>query len=1778
MSRLFPRTVLAAALLLVAGLTGCGGSQVTEISTTPAALTLSVSSFSFGNQPVGTSSLAQTVMVTNTGGSPLTVSSLTVTGTNAAAFAETSTCSTAPLSASASCTVSVTFAPTSAGAASATVSLSSNAAGSQQAVTLSGTGTVPGAVLSATSLSFGTQLVNTTSASQSITLTNTGLAPLTVGTVSIAGSGFSLSGAAGCTVLAPGAACTVSVTFTPSSAVTSAATLSFTDNAAGSPQVVTLSGTGVAPTASVSSSSLSFGNQPVTTASVVQTVTVTNTGSSPLTISSVAVTGTNAAAFAETSTCAAPLAASASCTVSVTFTPTAAGPASATVILTDNAAGSPQSITLSGTGTVPVATLSATSLNFGTQLVNTTSGPQSVTLTNTGLAPLTVGTVSIAGTGFSLSGAAGCAVLASGAVCTIPVTFTPTSTTVFSATLNFTDNAAGSPQIVTLSGTGVVPMASLSTSSLAFGSQPVATTSAAQTVTVTNTGGSPLTISSVAVTGTNAAAFAVTSTCAAPLAASASCTVSVTFAPASAGPASATLTLTDNAAGSPQSITLSGTGTVPVAALSASSLTFGTQIVNTTSASQSVTLTNTGLAPLTVGTVLIAGAGFSLSGATTCAVLAPGAACTIPVTFTPTSTSVFSATLNFTDNAAGSPQGVTLSGTGVLPTVTASVSTLTFAAQTVNTTSAAQTITLTNTSAVPLSISSVALIGTNAAYFAKTTTCGATLAAAGTCMISVAFTPGVAGSATAAITVTDNAATSPQMIALSGSGAVPSVGLSVPSLAFTVQAVNTTSAPQSVTLTNTSTVPLVLTSIAIAGTNVASFASSTTCGATLAPAATCMVSVTFTPAGAGPATGSIVVTDNAGNSPQSIALSGTGALPAISFTPSALVFAAQAAGTTSSPQTITVTNTGAVPVNLTSIGVLGLNAAVFQETSTCGNTLAPAVSCTVNVSFAPTVAGTPTASIAVADNVAGSPQSIPLSGTAVTPALTFSSTALTFPSQYVGATSASQKVTLTNSGSVPVSISSVALAGTNPGEFSAPTTCAGALAPAASCTITVAFTPNQTGAATANIAVADNAPNSPQTIALSSSATTVLTLTKVSSTEWDASNGIVSFQFNPTNFSVSNLKVIINGVTTNFLDPTTGASPFGHAIGLYNLGGASNVTAAGPSSANYYNNGTYLDMWSTFADAPGTDPLEVENHWVIRVGDLGMHFYQVLRHRAYDGATLFGAATTNFFASSNAVTQADGTTVYYAYNLGRNNPGPTVETFPPVATSSALVTSQPGRQVQAETQDFTATTLGDYVSMPGLKREFITKYNYSTYQEYHQAHGEIGQNTAFWWVVPSSETFIGGPTKQYLSTIQLEYSSAHEGGAETAFAAGEVRNHLFGPYYIHFNGFNGVNTTQLSLYNDAVSTIPSCLNFYDTETILQSNGYVPRPSRGTLQAKIASPVWSASAADNMVMLTDNSTYFQESANNYQYWGYADASGNVTIPNVMPGTYRLTSYIDGQWGLFHQDNVVITGDQTTTVTAAFAPRNFSTQPPIWTIGIPDRSAHEFVNGHNAAGGDVRDYLAIGNYWQFLTPGKGALIYNVANNDWATTWPFIHFGHFYPNLYAGVYGGATTGTNGYDYITPQYVKDGAVTENKTPATFSPPNWEVHFTTTAAQLAQGPYAIVSINTAAVNTASLQVQFNGKHSRSLLWYGRLGSDPDVRSGVAGYNNYVVFELPTSDLNPAGQDNVMTLYSTGAIMYDALKLEIGPASANPSVTGWPEYDWMHYVGSSSTQQSASAP
>jgi hypothetical protein len=301
-------------------------------------------------------------------------------------------------------------------------------------------------------------------------------------------------------------------------------------------------------------------------------------------------------------------------------------------------------------------------IRFPDQVIGTASAVKSVTLWNNQTGALSISSIH-ASAPFAQTNNCGTG-LGPNAKCTLNITFTPTAKQYYTSTIVITDSASNSPQVITVDGNGFIPV-TVSPLAIPFPQQATGTTSPTRSLSVTNHQTVPLSISSIQVS----APFAQTNNCGASLGAGLTCTVNVTFSPTTVKFYSGTLTITDNASGSTQSVGLGGNGVVPVATLpKVGGLYFNNQIENTPSTPQPVTLTNNLASALT------------FSGMTTSAVfpfttncgdghgggsLASGASCIVQISFDPQAVTSYTANLMVSDNAPGSPQVIPLQGKGI---------------------------------------------------------------------------------------------------------------------------------------------------------------------------------------------------------------------------------------------------------------------------------------------------------------------------------------------------------------------------------------------------------------------------------------------------------------------------------------------------------------------------------------------------------------------------------------------------------------------------------------------------------------------------------------------------------------------------------------------------------------------------------------------------------------------------------------------------------------------------------------------------------------------------------------------------------------------------------------------------------------------------------------------------------------------------------------------------------------------------------------------------------
>jgi hypothetical protein len=548
-AKLFAFAVLAIQIMPFVGCPHPG------IRVTPASLTFSPSVVS----PSASPSTAQTITVTSTGTTNLFIHSIVASGE----YSQTNNCpTTTALVPHAQCSIQVSFFPNALGIVDGAITITSNAG--LQVISLSGRGLAP-VGFSSDSLDFGSSSVGKTG-TLPVTLTNQQTAALKIKNIVTSGSYSQTNDCpAPPNLLGAGQTCTITVGFHPSSGGSIPGVLAVSTDAALATQLVGLTGSGsgaVASHVTLSPPSLSFGNQEAGTSSAVKTLTLTNTSSSTLSITSVISSSAN---YQETDTCAGSMILPGkTCTINLTFQPSANFvqldyPGVITVVDSDTT--SPQVAGLSGTGVAPVS-VSPGALSYPNVLTGTTSAAQTVNLSNNHDAAEDLSSISISGDYAIVTNSNTCTnSVPAGGNCSFDVNFQAgaAGTTTNGAVTIPTSGGFLSPTVVSLSAcSGNI---GLSPASLNFGKVATGTTSAMETARLENQSGAALNISDVSISGLDASDFSVANNACSTstgLAVGASCTVDVTFTPAAIGNRSATLNFTDDGSCSPQQVSLLG--------------------------------------------------------------------------------------------------------------------------------------------------------------------------------------------------------------------------------------------------------------------------------------------------------------------------------------------------------------------------------------------------------------------------------------------------------------------------------------------------------------------------------------------------------------------------------------------------------------------------------------------------------------------------------------------------------------------------------------------------------------------------------------------------------------------------------------------------------------------------------------------------------------------------------------------------------------------------------------------------------------------------------------------------------------------------------------------------------------------------------------------------------------------------------------------------------------------------------------------------------------------
>lgn len=515
------------------------------------------------------------------------------------------------------------------------------------------------------------------------------------------------------------------------------------------------------------------------------------------------------------------------------------------------------------------------------------------------------------------------------------------------------------------------PDVSLSPASIAFGPVLVGTVGASQVVTLTNVGTSDLTILFIITDGD----YSRSTNCSAGLIAGGKCTISIAFTPGGVGERPGTLYVHTDAPNSPHVVNLTGSGSggsslAPNVSLSPQTVNFGDVNVGSKSPAQPVVITNTGTGVLNLYNLIVDG---DYSFTSDCPLqLTSGKKCTMQITFTPLGPGSRPGSLIVFSDAPTSPASIGMSGngvnqstgTGVSGSLSASPSALSFASQLVNTTSTDKVITLTNTSLADVSIFSVIADGD----FASTTTCGNTLIPGDKCTVSINFTPAAEGDRSGSLTVHTSAADSPTVIALQATAVEANPLLAVDRTAVDFQATNvgSSSTIEKVIVTNGGNTAVDIGAVTSSSPR---FEVAGSCAnASLQPAASCSIQITFTPLKAGQVAGTISIENKNGSSPVTIDLTGIGMEVTTTETVEednlkldelSIDFATVGVHLRSALRSTTIKNVGTNNIKIKEV----ISSSTEFTGSTDCQTLEPGQSCTAYLNFVPATGGARTATL-----------------------------------------------------------------------------------------------------------------------------------------------------------------------------------------------------------------------------------------------------------------------------------------------------------------------------------------------------------------------------------------------------------------------------------------------------------------------------------------------------------------------------------------------------------------------------------------------------------------------------------------------------------------------------------------------------------------------------------------------------------------------------------------------------------------------------------------------
>ncbi len=587
-----------------------------------------------------------------------------------------------------------------------------------------------------------------------------------------------------------------------------------------------------------------------------------------------------------------------------------------------------------------------------------------------------------------------------------------------------------------------------------------------------------------------------------------------------------------------------------------------------------------------------------------------------------------------------------------------------------------------------------------------------------------------------------------------------------------------------------------------------------------------------------------------------------------------------------------------------------------------------------------------------------------------------------------------------------------------------------------------------------------------------------------------------------------------------FLNETTGDVTVGNGIvraligksdgvcsDLRKEGGANTLLNGGKLYFDSNSGGAFYSFGGTYALVEKTTQrvhikfsgrmgeFTTELHYVLEVGDSGLHCYTVFRHGAGDAAT--------YLEQARMVLRCDKNVFTHAFT-SETKSGQMVA---PSLLASAPVIMDATNQLPASSSYTTPTGLTD----TGLP--VYTKYDWADFLETHKAHGLAGDSTGLWMISGSEEFMNGGPTKGELfvhgtetTPLMIEtFHAAHFLGSDSnlQMAADEVWQKVYGPYFVYVN--TGVGAQ--ALWQDALVRATA-------EKAAWPLSWMNEPAypvaRGTVTGRVLAA--GAAGANALMVLAQPGSDWQAQGRDYLFWTRADAAGNFTLSKVRPGTYSLYACVPGFSGQMELGQVAVGASATTDLgrLSWTPPRRAQT---LWQIGTPDRSTAEFRFGDR-----MRQF---GLWWRYLEEkGTADLNYTI---------------------------GVSSPADWYYAQSVMALDDG---------TYLTPKWNVIFPLAA--IPAGPAELV-IDFAGAMSSTLNLTLNGTSIGSLAMVNDAGiyrsatslsrytqqrvsiSTALLRTG----SNTLTFQL-SGRSNWSGTKPVSP---ASGVMYDAIRLEAGAAT-----------------------------